>query len=141
MNTRKDCDCRDLEYYRDRCQDLEDQRRRDEEKWAEKRRQRDRRREESRREADDWPEAFAKQLSLLNRELAQAEEDSDRAFWEREIGTVKRAAELYDAGLRRIERIKEKLLARVAAQLDQEFPNNDTASALRDGNPNTLLYW
>jgi hypothetical protein len=111
------------------------------------------------REAETWPEAFDKQVMLLQRERNfeasngdPNEKDVQVDWWDKQIKLVERAKELWAEAERkrakRVERLERRLLLlrdcreEVALRLVNEFGNNNLTRELRKTErPSDLLDW
>ena len=171
------CDCdrklreaqNDARRYRERAAELEadrehriEQQDREQEQF---RRELERTYEEQLREANDWPEAFDKQIRLMERELASSRglanvifgehpdfrtaPEADQKWWlddiarqEADIAKVRNAREVYHAEMRAIEAEIEKIRAaarqRVIERTEDTFGMHD---AMRDNDPEGWLQW
>jgi hypothetical protein len=151
--------CATLKRYLDDARyELDDYRRREDDRIelaerACRKRAEERRREyqERLRSASDWPEAFSNGLTLIGREAADeaawlAEFKSGVGFtfakWQTE---VKRAQELYGEVMTDVERqiaeLRAAALNQVADRLATEFGDTGTVQALRENNPEYLTDW
>jgi len=146
----------DARYELERVQDeLVHEREREQRKRDGRRREREREIEAARREAEDWPEAFAKQRGLLNEqiELERRSGAEDGGGWLFKSLTVCDRAEviwreisrefapLIEAKRKEMAEIEAALRQQVAALVAREFPDSELPDYLRGNDPSGWLEW
>lgn len=156
-------DCETIKRERDNLRyEVEDMRADRERREEQEREERERRRREMRAETqerlaevDNWPEAFARGIPLIETEVRR-EESGNAQFandpdWKVEhwfagwLAHVNRAKQFYSEVMGDIERQVAELrrggLEKVADRLAAEDGETETVAALRDNNPAFLTYW
>jgi hypothetical protein len=140
--------------------EVDDYRRREEERIEKNQRAERERREERQREyqeslchAEDWPEAFRKGLIRMASEAAFEEtyfqefpDERGKGFsFANHIKEVERAEEVYDEVMadveKQIQALREGALDRIADKLEEEGCNDSLVEAFREDNPEYLTYW